>query len=48
VYLIDSQVVKELEALAERSMSLQATIQEGALTLSSEKGAVQIEPQRLM
>jgi uncharacterized protein YaeQ len=48
VYLIDSQVAKELEALAERSMSLQATIQEGALTLSSEKGAVQIEPQRLM
>jgi uncharacterized protein YaeQ len=48
VYLIDSPIAKELEALAERSMSLQATIQEGALSLSSEKGAVQIEPQRLM
>lgn len=48
VYLIESAVAKELETLAERSMNLQATIQEGALTLSSDKGAVQIEPQRLL
>ena len=48
VYLIESSAAKELETLAERSMNLQATIQEGALTMSSEKGAVQIEPQRLM
>ena len=35
-----------LAALAERSMQLQATVQEGALTLSSARGSATIEPQR--
>ena len=35
-----------LLALAERSMQLQATLQDGALTLSSTLGSVHLEPQR--
>ncbi len=46
VYQIPSEAAKALEALAERSMSLQATVQEGVLSLSSEKGAVDVEPQK--
>lgn len=38
--------VQELTALAERSMTMQATIQDGALTLGSERGVVTLEPQR--
>jgi uncharacterized protein YaeQ len=46
VFQIDSGVAKQLEALAERSMNLQATIQEGAMSLSSDKGVVQVESLR--
>ena len=35
-----------LAALAERSMQLQATVQEGQLTLSAAAGSVTLEPQR--
>jgi uncharacterized protein YaeQ len=35
-----------LNALAERSMQLQATLQDGALTLSSAQGSVHLEPTR--
>lgn len=38
--------VQELAALAERSMTMQATIQDGALTLGSPRGVVTLEPQR--
>jgi uncharacterized protein YaeQ len=46
VFQVPSEAAQALAQLAERSMSLQATIQEGGLTLSCEKGAVQIEPVR--
>jgi uncharacterized protein YaeQ len=35
-----------MAAMAERSMQLQATVQEGALTLSSNLGSVHLEPVR--
>ena len=35
-----------LMALSERSMQLQATLQDGALTLSSAQGSVHLEPER--
>jgi uncharacterized protein YaeQ len=43
VWRIPTAQAKELQALAERSMNLQATIQEGALTLSGERGMVEVE-----
>ncbi|MBF6631554.1 MAG: YaeQ family protein [Comamonas sp.] len=43
---IDSEVAQQLGSLAERSMQMQATIQEGQLTLSSDKGSVVVEPVR--
>lgn len=43
---IDAEVAQELGRLAERSMQLQATIQEGQLTLSSNLGTVFVEPTR--
>jgi uncharacterized protein YaeQ len=33
-----------MAAMAERSMQLQVTIQEGGMTLSSNKGSVHFEP----
>lgn len=48
VYQIASETAQSLATLAERSMNLQATIQEGALTLSSALGSVQIEPELLL
>ncbi len=36
----------ELESLCDRSMVLQATVQDGVLTLGSDAGVVTIEPQR--
>ncbi|NJS36200.1 MAG: YaeQ family protein [Brachymonas sp.] len=48
VYRIDSVQSQALATMAERSMTLQATIQDGALSLSSERGLVQIEPTLLM
>lgn len=44
VACLDNQQTQALAALAERSMQLQATIQEGALNLSSNLGSVYLEP----
>ena len=38
--------VQALAQLAERSMQLQATVQEGVLTLSGTRGSVPTEPLR--
>ena len=46
VYRIQSAAAQALESLAQRSMQLQATVQEGALTLADDKNAVEIEPLR--
>ena len=46
VWRIPSETSQSLAELAERSMQLQATTQEGALTLSSNLGTVFIEPLR--
>ncbi len=46
VWRLPSDTAQALAALAERSMQLQATIQEGALTLSSNLGTVFVEPLR--
>lgn len=43
VWRIPSEVAQSLSTLAERSMQLQATLQESVLTLSSERGSVDIE-----
>ncbi len=43
VWRVPTDASQALAALAERSMQLQATVQEGALTLSSEKGSVEVE-----
>ena len=47
VWRIQSEAAQALAALAERSMQLQATVQEGELTLSSARGHVHIELLRL-
>ena len=46
VWRIPSDLSQALAALAERSMKLQVTIQEGAITISSNLGSVYIEPIR--
>jgi uncharacterized protein YaeQ len=46
VWRIPAEAAPALAALAERSMQLQATLMDGALTLSSTKGSVHLEPQR--
>jgi uncharacterized protein YaeQ len=46
VWRIAAPASQELALMAERSMQLQATIQDGALTLSSSHGSTLIEPQR--
>ena len=46
VWRLPAAQAQELAALAERSMQLQATVQEGAVTLSSERGSVHLELQR--
>jgi uncharacterized protein YaeQ len=46
VWRLPSDATQALAALAERSMQLQALIQDGALTLSSAQGSVHVEPQR--
>ena len=43
VWRVPTDASQALAALAERSMQLQATVQENILTLSSEKGSVDIE-----
>ena len=46
VWRLPADAVQALQALAERSMQLQATLQDGALTLSSTQGSVHLEPER--
>lgn len=46
VWRIPTAAAQALAALAERSMQLQATIQEGSLLLSGAQGTVEIEPVR--
>ena len=46
VYRIQSEAAQQLAALAQRSMQLQATVQDGQLTLSSEQGMVVLELER--
>ena len=46
VWRIPTEASQELARLAERSMQLQATVQEGAITLSSTQGSVHVEPVR--
>ena len=46
VWRIPSEAALELAQLAQRSMQLQATIQEGAITISSTQGSVHVEPVR--
>ena len=46
VWRIPSSASQELARLAERSMQLQATVQEGALTLSSIQGSAYVEALR--
>ncbi|MBF5004917.1 YaeQ family protein [Diaphorobacter caeni] len=46
VWRIPTDASQELAKLAERSMQLQATIQENTLTLSSNLGSVMVEPVR--
>ena len=46
VWRIPAEQSQALAQLAERSMQLQATVQEGAITLSSTQGSVHVEPVR--
>ncbi|MBY0410730.1 MAG: YaeQ family protein [Burkholderiaceae bacterium] len=46
VWRIPTEASLAMAAMAERSMQLQATVQEGALTLSSQRGSVHVEPVR--
>ena len=46
VWRLPADGTQALAALAERSMQLQATVQDGAITLGSANGSVHLEPQR--
>ena len=46
VWRLPSAGVQQLAALAERGMQLQATVQEGALTLGNERASAHLEPLR--
>ncbi|HSX92953.1 MAG TPA: YaeQ family protein [Hydrogenophaga sp.] len=46
VWRLPAEAAPALAALAERSMQLQATVLEGVLTLSGERGSVSLEPIR--
>ena len=46
VWQLPAEATQQLATLAERTMVLQATVQEGALTLGSERGSVHLEPVR--
>jgi uncharacterized protein YaeQ len=46
VWRLPTEVAPALAEMAERSMQLQATVQEGVLTLSGERGSVAVEPIR--
>ena len=45
VWRLPAADTQALATLAERSMQLQATVLDGVLTLSSDKGSVSLEPQ---
>ena len=47
VYGFDHEATQSLVTMAQRSMQLQATIQEETLTLSSQLGSIEIEPMLL-
>jgi uncharacterized protein YaeQ len=47
VWGLDHEATQSLVSMAERSMQIQATIQEQTLTLSSSQGSVVIEPIRM-
>lgn len=46
VWRLPADAAQALSSLSERSMQLQATVQDGALTLSSARGSVHLEPER--
>ena len=46
VWRLPAEAAQALAGLAERSMQLQATVHDGVLTLSSDKGSVSLEPAR--
>ncbi len=46
VWRLPADAAQALAGLAERSMQLQATLHDGVLTLSSDKGSVALEPVR--
>lgn len=46
VWRLPADAAAALAAMAERSMQLQANLMEGVLTLASERGSVDVEPQR--
>lgn len=46
VWRLPADGVSALVSMAERSMQLQATVLEGVLTLSGERGSVDLEPRR--
>jgi uncharacterized protein YaeQ len=46
VWRLPSEATQELAGWAERTMHLQATVQDGALALHGEKGSLHIEPER--
>ncbi len=46
VWRFDADGTQALAALAERTMQLQATVHDGALTISSGAGSVHLEPER--
>ncbi len=46
VFRVPTEASQQLAQMAERSMQLQATVQDGAVTLSSDAGSVHIEPTR--
>lgn len=48
VWRLPAEASQALALLAERSMQLQATVLDGSLTLTSERGSVALEPARWM
>ena len=48
VFRVPTEASHELAGMAARSMQLQATVQDGAVTISGEAGSVVIEPVRWM
>ena len=46
VFRVPTEAAQALARMAERSMQLQATVQDGAVTISGEQGSVHIEPLR--